>query len=82
MYKRQALGGGFHESFDDPSRFQRIYQAAHHQFVASALAVKACHEIIPDADVYKRQDTLRVYEMFMGPLEASKPWSCLLYTSC
>lgn len=25
------------------------YQAAHHQFVASALAVKACHEAIPDA---------------------------------
>lgn len=25
------------------------YQAAHHQLVASALAVKACHEIIPDA---------------------------------
>jgi len=26
-----------------------IYQAIHHQLVASALAVKACHEIIPDA---------------------------------
>ncbi|WP_067842703.1 glycoside hydrolase family 1 protein [Amphibacillus sediminis] len=28
---------------------QAIYQALHHQFVASARAVKACHEIIPDA---------------------------------
>lgn len=27
------------------------YQAAHHQFIASALAVKACHEIIPDAQI-------------------------------
>jgi 6-phospho-beta-glucosidase len=27
------------------------YQAAHHQLVASALAVKACHEIIPDAKI-------------------------------
>jgi len=27
------------------------YQAAHHLFVASALAVKACHEIIPDAKI-------------------------------
>lgn len=27
------------------------YQAAHHQFVASALAVKACHEAIPDAKI-------------------------------
>lgn len=28
-----------------------IYQAIHHQFVASALAVKACHEIIPDGKI-------------------------------
>lgn len=28
---------------------QTIYQALHHQFVASARAVKACHEMIPDA---------------------------------
>lgn len=27
------------------------YQAAHHQLVASSLAVKACHEIIPDAKI-------------------------------
>ncbi|HDZ1695231.1 MULTISPECIES: glycoside hydrolase family 1 protein [Klebsiella pneumoniae complex] len=30
---------------------QDIYQAIHHQLVASAKAVKACHEIIPDAKV-------------------------------
>ncbi|WFA86736.1 6-phospho-beta-glucosidase [Paenibacillus amylolyticus] len=28
---------------------QVLYQAAHHELVASALAVKACHEIIPNA---------------------------------
>ncbi len=28
-----------------------IYQAIHHQLVASALAVKACHEIIPGAKI-------------------------------
>lgn len=28
-----------------------IYQAIHHQLVASAKAVKACHEIIPDAKI-------------------------------
>ncbi|WP_318617685.1 6-phospho-beta-glucosidase [Sporosarcina sp. YIM B06819] len=27
------------------------YQAAHHQLVASALAVKACHELIPNAKI-------------------------------
>jgi 6-phospho-beta-glucosidase len=31
------------------NKLQIQYQAAHHQLVASALAVKACHEIIPDA---------------------------------
>ncbi|GLC87203.1 6-phospho-beta-glucosidase [Lysinibacillus piscis] len=30
---------------------QVLYQAAHHQLVASAKAVKACHEIIPDAKI-------------------------------
>ncbi len=34
----------------EPSK-QEIYQAIHHQLVASALAVKACHEIIPDAQI-------------------------------
>lgn len=29
----------------------QIYQAIHHQLVASARAVKACHEIIPDAKI-------------------------------
>ena len=28
-----------------------VYQAIHHQLVASALAVKACHELIPDAKI-------------------------------
>ena len=28
-----------------------IYQAIHHQLVASGLAVKACHELIPDARI-------------------------------
>ncbi|WP_409158279.1 glycoside hydrolase family 1 protein [Pectobacterium sp. B2J-2] len=30
---------------------QDIYQAIHHQLVASAKAVKACHDIIPDAKI-------------------------------
>lgn len=29
----------------------QVYQAIHHQLVASGLAVKACHEIIPDAKI-------------------------------
>ncbi|PWC17863.1 glycoside hydrolase family 1 protein [Brenneria corticis] len=34
----------------EPSK-QAIYQAIHHQLVASARAVKACHEIIPNAKI-------------------------------
>ncbi|MCP1421509.1 6-phospho-beta-glucosidase [Paenibacillus xylanexedens] len=36
---------------DDENKDQILYQAAHHELVASALAVKACHEIIPDAQI-------------------------------
>jgi 6-phospho-beta-glucosidase len=36
---------------DDQKNEQDIYQAAHHQFVASALAVKAGHEIIPVSQI-------------------------------
>ncbi|ELY3761579.1 6-phospho-beta-glucosidase [Cronobacter universalis] len=35
----------------EESTHAQIYQAIHHQLVASALAVKACHEIIPDAKI-------------------------------
>ncbi|WP_042220966.1 glycoside hydrolase family 1 protein [Oceanobacillus manasiensis] len=37
------------ESHED--KYQSIFQAFHHQFVASSIAVKACHEIIPDAQI-------------------------------
>lgn len=44
---------------------QAIYQAIHHQLVASARAVKACHEIIPEA---------RIGNMLLGGL--MYPLSC------
>lgn len=36
---------------DNPHLEQDKYQGAHHQFVASALATKACHAIIPGSQV-------------------------------
>ncbi len=43
-------GGGL--LFEDGEKNEQdIYQAAHHQFVASALAVKAGHEIIPESQI-------------------------------
>ncbi|RSD29064.1 glycoside hydrolase family 1 protein [Mesobacillus subterraneus] len=35
----------------EEDRYQPTFQAYHHQFVASALAVKACHDIIPDSEI-------------------------------
>ncbi len=32
-------------------KYQTTFQALHHQFVASSLAVKACHEIIPGSKI-------------------------------
>ncbi|MCV9886737.1 glycoside hydrolase family 1 protein [Metabacillus halosaccharovorans] len=43
-------GGGL-EFEDGQKNEQDIYQAAHHQFLASALAVKAGHEIIPGSQI-------------------------------
>lgn len=34
---------------DGDDKEKVLYQAAHHELIASALAVKACHEIIPNA---------------------------------
>lgn len=44
------IGGGiiFKEG---ENKLQIQYQAAHHQLVASALAVKTCHEMVPDAKI-------------------------------
>lgn len=54
---------------NDPSEktYQLVYQTAHHQFVASALAVKACHDIDPDAMVGCMLCRLETYA------ETSKP---------
>ncbi|MFC0271723.1 glycoside hydrolase family 1 protein [Metabacillus herbersteinensis] len=35
----------------EEDKYQPTYQAFHHQFVASSIAVKACHEIIPESQI-------------------------------
>jgi len=44
----QGLGFAIQEGED---KYQPTFQAFHHQFVASAIAVKACHDIIPGAKI-------------------------------
>lgn len=57
IYQMPFAAGGFMPSDYDPdsedlaSNYTQkdLYQASHHLLVASALAVKACHELCPDA---------------------------------
>jgi len=54
---------------------QTVYQALHHQFVASARAVKACHEIMPEAMIGCMLARMEVYPETCSPddvLEALK----------
>ncbi|MCC5424113.1 glycoside hydrolase family 1 protein [Clostridium botulinum] len=44
------LSGGIYTPIEKLSK-QEIHRAIHHELVASAMAVKACHEIIPDAKI-------------------------------
>jgi len=57
-----------------------VYQAIHHQLVASALAVKACHEIIPDAKIGNMLLGGLVYPLtckpddVLEPLQENRAW--------
>ncbi|WP_042461563.1 glycoside hydrolase family 1 protein [Neobacillus dielmonensis] len=46
---------------------QAVYQALHHQFVASSRAVKACHEIIPGAQIGCMLARMEVYPETCNP---------------
>lgn len=46
-----TTGGLIEDRFPNKNFEEVCYQAMHHQFVASALATKICHELIPNAKV-------------------------------
>ncbi len=46
---------------------QDLFQACHHEFVASALATKLCHEIIPDAKVGCMVLSMPIYPLTPNP---------------
>ncbi|WP_068503352.1 glycoside hydrolase family 1 protein [Paenibacillus kribbensis] len=58
-------GGIIPERFENVE--QAVYQGLHHQFVASALAVKYCHEIIPDAKIGCMLTRLTTYPHTCNP---------------
>lgn len=49
------------------NREQAVYQALHHQFVASARAVKACHDLIPSATIGCMLARMEVYPETCSP---------------
>lgn len=51
----------------DANQLPELFRAMHNQFVASALAVKACHEIIPDAKIGCMVNTAPVYPKTCKP---------------
>ena len=70
LYKKGLI------SFDEP--FKKL---VHQGMILGANGIKMGKRypeyVVNPSDVIKEHgaDTLRLYEMFMGPLEASKPWS-------
>ena len=50
MRRMPGAAGGIFVKEGENSQ-QAVYQASHNMFVANALAVKLCHEIIPDAKI-------------------------------
>lgn len=62
------LSGGILKDKTD-NMLQSQFQAAHHQFLASALAVKACHEIIPDAKIGCMLARMEIYPDSCNPAD-------------
>lgn len=58
----------FDGSEDRTKRQNMIYQAAHHMFVASAIANKLCHSIIPDAKIGCMLSLSNIYPYDCNPV--------------
>lgn len=65
------LSGGIYTPKEELSK-EDIYQAIHHELVASARAVKACHEIIPDAQIGCMILGMPVYPLTPAPEDVLK----------
>ncbi|WP_300381419.1 glycoside hydrolase family 1 protein [Clostridium sp.] len=65
---RFTCGGIIPKSGENPR--QLSYEGAHNQLVASALAVKACHEIIEDGKIGCMINYGCIYPMTCNPLDA------------
>lgn len=60
-------GAGVLEDLLEGSKIEATYQASHHQFIASALAVKAAKEIMPDAMIGCMINMIESYALTTKP---------------
>lgn len=58
------------------NKMQTIYQASHHMFVASAKAVRLCHEIIPDAKIGCMMSLSNIYPNNCDPVTVLETQDC------
>lgn len=66
------FNGGLLVADNDSNYNQVVYTAAHHQFVASSLAVKLCHEIVPDGQCGMMLAYAPVYPFSCNPKDVEK----------
>lgn len=73
ILRHPFMTGGLIESRFPPEEFEAVeYQAMHHQFVASALATKICHENIPGSMVGCMLTKRTIYPFSCRPADVLK----------
>lgn len=77
-----TTGGLIEDRFPGMNWEQVIFQAMHHQFIASALATKICHEIIPEAKVGCMLTKLTYYPYTCKPEDVLKAQQDMRATYC
>lgn len=70
------------ECFPGQNFEEVVFQAMHHQFVASALATKLCHEIIPGSKVGCMLTKLTYYPYSCRPEDVKKAQDIMRSTYC
>ena len=74
--------GLLRECFPGKNFEEVVFQAMHHQFVASALATKLCHEIIPGSQVGCMLTKLTYYPYSCRPEDVKKAQDIMRSTYC
>ena len=83
ILRHPFMTGGLIESRFEPEQFKRaLFQAMHHQFVASALATKICHENIPGSQVGCMLTKLTYYPYTCKPEDALAAQQAMRATYC